>query len=76
MSLKILGGLAKGLVLQTAKQKSLRPTSILLKRRFFDYFQDFSGHHFYYLGTNISAYFLLVSSSKESRYASVVCRDL
>ena len=30
----------------------------------------------YHFGTSISAYFLRVSSSKLSRYASVVCRDL
>lgn len=43
MSLKILGGTARGLALSSPSGSETRPTSIMLKRRFFDSKQDFSG---------------------------------
>lgn len=46
MSLKIMGGMAKGQPLGLPKGNATRPTSALLKRRIFDSFQDLSGHHF------------------------------
>lgn len=47
MSINILGGKAKGFSLVLPDPKSARPTSALLKRRFFDSNQDFSEHYFY-----------------------------
>lgn len=46
MSIKILGGLARGFTLATPHESITRPTSVLLKRRLFDYFQNLSGYHF------------------------------
>lgn len=46
MSVNILGGLAKGFALATPRTSLTRPTSVLLKRRLFDYFQNLSNHHF------------------------------
>jgi 16S rRNA (guanine966-N2)-methyltransferase len=43
MSLSILGGIAKGFRLKVPKNDEIRPTSVLLKRRIFDSFQDHSG---------------------------------
>lgn len=42
MSIKILGGFARGQILSVTKGDFVRPTSVLLKRRVFDYFQDLS----------------------------------
>ncbi len=42
MSIKILGGFARGQILSVPKGDLVRPTSVLLKRRVFDYFQDLS----------------------------------
>jgi 16S rRNA (guanine966-N2)-methyltransferase len=42
LSVKILGGFARGQVLQIPKGILIRPTSVLLKRRIFDFYQDFS----------------------------------
>ena len=39
MSVKILGGFARGLNLLVPKGDLIRPTSIMLKRRVFDFFQ-------------------------------------
>ena len=47
MSIKILGGLAKGRSLLVPKGQLIRPTSVLLKRRLFDSIQDFSDYEFY-----------------------------
>ena len=47
MSIKILGGLAKGRSLFVPKGQLIRPTSVLLKRRLFDSIQDFSDYEFY-----------------------------
>ncbi len=47
MSINIQGGKAKGLSLALPNPKNARPTSALLKRRFFDSNQDLSGHDFY-----------------------------
>ena len=41
MSLKILGGFARGQVIHVTKGITVRPTSVLLKRRIFDFYQDF-----------------------------------
>ncbi len=46
MSIKILGGFARGLSLKVPKGDIVRPTSVLLKRRVFDYFQDMSDVEF------------------------------
>ncbi|MCK6595111.1 MAG: RsmD family RNA methyltransferase [Bacteriovoracaceae bacterium] len=46
MSLKILGGSARGYFLDVPKGDLIRPTQVLLKRRIFDYYQDFSGFCF------------------------------
>ena len=45
MSINILGGVAKGLKLSTSNNL-IRPTSVLLRRRFFDSRQDLSGFEF------------------------------
>lgn len=45
MSVKILGGLARGFPLATPKT-DLRPTSVMLKRKLFDWRQDLSGLSF------------------------------
>jgi len=45
MSIQILGGVAKGLKLSTPNNL-IRPTSVLLKRRFFDSQQNFEGLEF------------------------------
>jgi 16S rRNA (guanine966-N2)-methyltransferase len=46
MSLKILGGLAKGLPLKMPKEQLIRPTSMLLTRKLFDARQDLSNSYF------------------------------
>lgn len=43
MSLKILGGFARGQVIDVTKGVDVRPTSVLLKRRIFDFYQDLRG---------------------------------
>jgi len=43
----ILGGYAKNFTIFLKEAKGLRPTLALLKRRFFDAYQDFAGIHFY-----------------------------
>ena len=43
MSVKILGGLAKGFSLKVPSGNHVRPTSVLLKRRIFDSFQSLEG---------------------------------
>ena len=40
MSIKILGGFARGQFLAVAKGDLIRPTSIMLRRRIYDYFQN------------------------------------
>ena len=47
MSIRILGGLAKSRSLLVPKGKTIRPTSVLLKRRVFDSLQDFSPYNFW-----------------------------
>lgn len=46
MSINILGGVAKGFTLVTPHESITRPTSVLLKRRLFDFFQNLEGYHF------------------------------
>ena len=46
MSLKILGGLAKGLPLKMPKDQLIRPTSMLLTRKIFDARQDLLNSYF------------------------------
>jgi 16S rRNA (guanine966-N2)-methyltransferase len=46
MGLKILGGMARGHTINIPKSESFRPTSIRLKRRLFDFCQDWSGSVF------------------------------
>ena len=43
MSLKILGGFARGQVVAVPKADLIRPTSIMLRRRVYDFFQDLDG---------------------------------
>ncbi len=43
MSIKILGGFAKGQIISVPKGDFVRPTSVLLKRRIFDYYQNLDG---------------------------------
>lgn len=43
MSIKILGGLARGQLLDVPKGDLIRPTSIMLRRRIYDFYQDLSG---------------------------------
>ena len=47
MSIKILGGLAKGQTLLVPKGDLIRPTSVMLRRKIFDARQDLSGFNFY-----------------------------
>jgi 16S rRNA (guanine966-N2)-methyltransferase len=47
MSLKIIGGVAKGFTLITPSESITRPTSVLLKRRLFDYYQNLEGFYFF-----------------------------
>ena len=46
MSIKILGGFARGQILVVPKGNLIRPTSVMLRRRIYDYFQDLDGHIF------------------------------
>ncbi len=46
MSIRILGGELKGLPLFVPENLKTRPTSVMLKRRLFDSFQDLSEVHF------------------------------
>lgn len=46
MSLKILGGIAKGLDLNTPKGDETRPTTVMLKRKLFDSWQNLAGYRF------------------------------
>ncbi|MBC7713559.1 MAG: RsmD family RNA methyltransferase [Rhizobacter sp.] len=43
MSLKILGGFARGQVLAVPKGDLIRPTSVMLRRRIYDFYQDLEG---------------------------------
>jgi 16S rRNA (guanine966-N2)-methyltransferase len=42
LSVKILGGFARGQILNVPKGTLIRPTSVLLKRRIFDHYQNLS----------------------------------
>ena len=46
MSIKILGGFARGQILAVPKNDSIRPTSVMLRRRIYDFFQDLDGYYF------------------------------
>lgn len=46
MSVKILGGVARGFLLTTPKSIGTRPTSILVRRKIFDWRQHLQGHRF------------------------------
>lgn len=46
MAVKILGGVAKGHSLQIPRSESFRPTSVRLKRKLFDYRQNWEGYTF------------------------------
>jgi len=46
MSVEILGGMARGFVVQVPKGDLIRPTSVLLKRRIFDSWQNLEGYIF------------------------------
>ena len=44
--IKILGGVARGFTLATPKSDSTRPTSVLVRRKLFDWRQNLEGHQF------------------------------
>lgn len=44
--IKILGGVARGYPLATPRADSTRPTSVMIKRKLFDWRQNLSGHQF------------------------------
>ena len=46
MSVKILGGPLKGLDLKVCDSKTLRPTSVMLRRKIFDSHQNLEGFFF------------------------------
>lgn len=46
MSVKILGGVARGFPLALPRSDLTRPTSVMIKRKLFDWRQDFGGHVF------------------------------
>jgi len=46
MSIRIIGGTAKGFSLRVPSESITRPTSVLLKRRLFDYYQNLNGFYF------------------------------
>lgn len=46
MSIKILGGFARGQVLAVPKSDTIRPTSVMLRRRIYDFFQDLDEYYF------------------------------
>lgn len=46
MSIKILGGFARGQFLSVPKGDTIRPTSVMLRRRIYDYFQNMDGSIF------------------------------
>lgn len=46
MSVNILGGHSKGFGVQISSSADFRPTSVLLRRKFFDRFQDLHNFHF------------------------------
>ncbi len=43
MSIKILGGFARGQFLSVPKGDTIRPTSVMLRRRIYDYYQQLDG---------------------------------
>jgi 16S rRNA (guanine966-N2)-methyltransferase len=46
MSVKIIGGEARGFSFDIPPESITRPTSVLLKRRLFDYYQNLTGYYF------------------------------
>lgn len=46
MSIKILGGFARSQLLSVPKGDLVRPTSVMLRRRIFDFYQDLDGVNF------------------------------
>lgn len=46
MSVKILGGLARGFPLATPKSETTRPTSVMIRRKLFDWRQSLEGYIF------------------------------
>lgn len=46
MSVKIIGGEARGFSFDIPPESVTRPTSVLLKRRLFDYYQNLDGYYF------------------------------
>jgi len=74
MSLRILGGIAKGAPLAAPKSQDVRPTSVLLKRKFFDAHQSLSGARFYDLCAGSGAV-ALEALSREAAYVEMVELD-
>ncbi len=46
MSIKILGGFCRGQILAVPKGDMIRPTSIMLRRRIYDFYQELNGVNF------------------------------
>ncbi len=67
MSVKILGGLAKGLGIEVPNNQNVRPTSVMLRRKVFDSFQDLGGFHFYDICAGSGAMGFEASSRGASR---------
>lgn len=47
MSINLIGGIAKGFKIKTIDSDGTRPTSIMLKRKIFDAFQNLDNYEFY-----------------------------
>lgn len=67
MSIKIIGGKIKGLTLVSPNSIKTRPTSVLLKRRLFDAFQNLDGFTFIDLCAGVGSVGLEASSRGATR---------
>lgn len=77
MSLKILGGFARGQVLAVPKGDLIRPTSVMLRRRIYDFYQDLAGVTFVDLCAGSGAMgFEAWSRGAESVYLNEVNRHV
>lgn len=72
MSVFVLGGKAKGFEVALPSKVSFKPTSVMLRRKLFDYKQDWSGLHFIDLCAGSGA----MGFEALSRGASVLFNDI